>query len=116
MLQAVQESASLMDVDSQEPGQLMREGKLPVCLTCGFYGNTLSADLTAEEEDLMDCSISVCLDSSSRVIGEPMRAKMHPPKIVMELSGQVQVTKAQNLNIQTGHNRGVHSTRLHVDC
>ena len=50
---------------------LMDKERLPVSLTCGLYKSTLSADLTAEEEQLMDCTVTVTIDSIGRLIGEP---------------------------------------------
>ena len=59
--------------------ELIRRDCLPVCLTCGFHGEVQSADLTAEEEPLMDRIVSVTVDFTGRLIGNAPEASNFMP-------------------------------------
>ena len=57
-----------MELDGKS-GELIQRDFLPLCLTCGFHDDIQSADLSAEEEALMDRVVSVTIDFSGRLIG-----------------------------------------------
>ena len=69
-MQTVKRKQDSMELDDRS-SKLLHRDRLPVCLTSGFHGDAQSADLTAEEEPLMDRIISVTVDSSGRLIGTP---------------------------------------------
>lgn len=66
--QAILSRADPMDSAEALAG-FVNPDRMPVSLTCGFYGDSLSADLTAEEEQLMDCTVTVTVDAAGRLIG-----------------------------------------------
>ena len=69
-----------MELDGKSSELINRE-RLPVCLTCGFHGDVQSADLTAEEELLMERTISVTIDSSGHIIGMILSYEIPSPKL-----------------------------------
>ena len=69
VIQAIQIRPDSANSSSRILCNLVSLDHLPVSLTCGFYGGAFSADLTAEEEQLVDCTISVTVAASGLLIG-----------------------------------------------
>ena len=69
-LQVVKTSAEGQSRESSSWGLLDRK-QMPVALTCGVFAKTLVVDPTDEEEQLMQSTTNIALDSSGRLMGKP---------------------------------------------
>jgi exosome complex RNA-binding protein Rrp42 (RNase PH superfamily) len=49
---------------------LLDKKQMPVSLTCGIFAEALIVDLTDEEEQLMQSTINISLESRGRLVGE----------------------------------------------
>ena len=68
-LQVVKTSVNGPSRESASWGLLDRK-QMPVSLTCGVFAKTLIVDPTDEEEQLMQSTTNVSLDSSGRLVGK----------------------------------------------